>query len=136
LREGQTIRNPKAWAFSVLRHELGKQLRQQTEVTVAAGSWRSIEDLCWNEASEDERLIESDELEHLLRLLTEREREVLLLRLGSLKYREIGEQLGISVKTVHTLLTRALGKIREGTPDAPGRKEDSRVANPPRQTLH
>ena len=103
---------------------------------MAAGSWRSIEDLCWNEASEDERLIESDELEHLLRLLTEREREVLLLRLGSLKYREIGEQLGISVKTVHTLLTRALGKIREGTPDAPGRKEDSRVANPPRQTLH
>lgn len=136
LREGQTIRNAKAWAFSVMRHELGKQLRQQTEIGVAAGEWRSLEDSSWSNAGEDERLIETDELEHLLTLLTGREKEVLLLRLGSLKYREIGEELGISAKTVHTLLARALDKIREELPDASGRKEDSRVAHQPRQALY
>jgi CheY-like chemotaxis protein len=47
----------------------------------------------------------------LLSILSSREEEVLLLRLQSLKYSEIAGQLGISVKTVGVLLTRALRKL-------------------------
>jgi RNA polymerase sigma-70 factor (ECF subfamily) len=135
LREGQTIRQPKAWAFSVMRHELGKQLQRQSERTVTPEGWRSLEESSWSSDTANERFLATDELEHLLDLLTEREKEVLLLRLGSLKYREIGEELGISVKTVHTLLTRALGKIQQRMPETPGRKEDASVAKRPRPTL-
>jgi len=135
LRDGQTIREPKAWAYTVMRHEMGKQLHGHAEQTVTAEGWRSLEESsCGNDAA-SERFVIADELEHLLDLLTEREKEVLLLRLGSLKYREIGEQLGISVKTVHTLLTRALGKLQQRMPETPGRKEDASVAEKPRPTL-
>jgi DNA-directed RNA polymerase specialized sigma24 family protein len=37
---------------------------------------------------------------------------VVLPRLQSLKYREIGAQLGIGAKSVCTLLTRAIRKLR------------------------
>lgn len=36
---------------------------------------------------------------------------MLLLRLGNLKHREIGEQLGIGVKSVSAFLARALEKL-------------------------
>ena len=45
-------------------------------------------------------------------VLTVREEEVVLLRLQSLKYREIASQLGISDKSVCTLLARALKKLQ------------------------
>jgi len=40
---------------------------------------------------------------------------VLLLRLEALKYREIAEQLGISMNSVNTLLARALRKLEDAT---------------------
>ncbi len=45
-------------------------------------------------------------------LLSPREEEVLMLRLASLKYREIGEELGIATRAVSTLLARALAKLQ------------------------
>ncbi len=48
-----------------------------------------------------------------LSVLTEREKEVVLLRLQSLKYREIAKQLGNSEKSVATLLARAVAKLRK-----------------------
>ena len=69
-----------------------------------------------------------------LSILTPREEEVILLRLQSLKYREIGEQLGISSKSVCTLLARALKKLKASAhtqqffeePDAAAAEQEER----------
>ena len=58
------------------------------------------------------RLALSD-IRSLLSMLSAREEEVLLLRLEAMKYREIAEQLGISVNSVNTLLSRALRKLQD-----------------------
>jgi RNA polymerase sigma factor (sigma-70 family) len=55
------------------------------------------------------------DIRSLLSVLSPREEEVLLLRLEALKYREIAEQLGISMHSVNTLLARALRKLEEAT---------------------
>jgi RNA polymerase sigma factor (sigma-70 family) len=55
------------------------------------------------------------DVRNFLSVLSPREEEVLLLRLETLKYREIAEQLGISINTVNTLLARALRKLQEVT---------------------
>jgi len=46
-------------------------------------------------------------------LLTESERECLLLRAGGLRYREIGEVLGMAVSTVGDTVERAIKKLAE-----------------------
>lgn len=48
-----------------------------------------------------------------MKLLTESERECLLLRAGGLRYREIGEVLGISTSTVGDTVERAVRKLAE-----------------------
>jgi RNA polymerase sigma factor (sigma-70 family) len=46
-------------------------------------------------------------------VLTKREEEVLLLRLQSMKYREIAASLGIQTSSVNVLLARAIRKLRQ-----------------------
>jgi RNA polymerase sigma-70 factor, ECF subfamily len=48
-----------------------------------------------------------------IRLLTESERECLLLRAGGLRYREIGEVLGMATSTVGDTVERAMRKLAE-----------------------
>lgn len=52
-------------------------------------------------------------LEKALGQLPESERECLLLRAGGLRYREIGEVLGIPTSTVADTVTRAIKKLAE-----------------------
>ncbi len=115
---GRTVENPKAWTLSVVRHQLANwrrsNRRHPEELT-------PIEDLDLLPARYDEpcdRADEPDDIGVLLARLTPREEEVVLLRLQSLKYREIAAQIGISGKSVATLLARALRKMRlaAGTP--------------------
>ncbi len=46
-------------------------------------------------------------------LLTQPERECLLLRAGGLRYREIGEVLGMATSTVGETVERAIKKLAE-----------------------
>ena len=48
-----------------------------------------------------------------IRILTSSERECLLLRAGGLRYREIGEVLGIPTSTVGDTVERAIKKLME-----------------------
>jgi len=48
-----------------------------------------------------------------IQLLTKSERECLLLRAGGLRYREIGEVLGIATSTVGETVERAIRKLAE-----------------------
>jgi len=52
-------------------------------------------------------------LEEAIGLLSDSERECLLLRAGGLRYREIGEVLGISTSTVGDAVERAIRKLAE-----------------------
>ncbi|MCE5308658.1 MAG: sigma-70 family RNA polymerase sigma factor [Acidobacteriales bacterium] len=117
LRRGHRIDNPRAWAFAVVRREVGRHWKK-------AEIWGILEPLERAEKVADGSLtaldsLMKDEVSILLSALSPREAEVVLLRLGSLKYREIGAELGMGVKSVGTLLARALKKLRRVLADGP-----------------
>ena len=61
-------------------------------------------------------MLEKEKFQRLgkaIRLLTDSERECLLLRAGGLRYREIGEVLGIPTSTVADTVDRAIKKLAE-----------------------
>ena len=107
LRSGKTIDYPKAWTLCVLKREMNRKLKDRSlydpldELDFAGGPTPGISAV--------------DDLQSLLHVLTRREAEVLLLRLEALKYREIADQLGISINSVNTLLSRALKKLQLAT---------------------
>lgn len=108
LRAGKRIEHPKAWTLCVLRRAMNRQMKDRTrferlEETEIAGE--TFTDMPGVFALADIRAI--------LSVLSPREEEVLLLRLEAMKYREIADQLGISMNSVNTLLARALRKLQE-----------------------
>jgi RNA polymerase sigma factor (sigma-70 family) len=71
------------------------------------------------------------EIRSLLSVLSPREEEVLLLRLEALKYREIADQLGISINSVNTLLARALRKLQAAVSQMTNQERENENANHP-----
>jgi DNA-directed RNA polymerase specialized sigma24 family protein len=67
----------------------------------------------WLEPDYD-RGVQMAEVTRLFSRLSAREEEVVLLRLEGLKFREIGDSLGISPKSADTLFARAFRKICQG----------------------
>ncbi len=112
LRHGKPVREPRAWTLQVVRNQFGKQQRSQRrhgEELVP----QEVLDAMPLSADPPEGLVrESASLASLLSVLSPREEEVIVLRLQSLKYREIAAAIGISPKSVATLLARALLKLR------------------------
>ena len=119
MRGGKEIKNPKAWMVCVLRHEVAKHaLREKKEHLLL--QWLKVSNpisfgpLGTSDGpSGDEPEIELDDVTRFFSVLTAREREVMLLRMTALKYREIAEELGISTNSVSTLLARALRKLQK-----------------------
>ena len=107
LRSGKSIEHPKAWTICVLRRAMNRQMKD-----------RPLHEP-FNESELAEETVTEvasfGDIRSLLSVLSPREEEVLLLRLEALKYREIAEQLGISMNSVNTLLARALRKLQEAT---------------------
>jgi RNA polymerase sigma-70 factor (ECF subfamily) len=107
LRTGDNIEHPKGWTLSVLRRAMNRQMKDINihepldEEKVAASPVTDIG-----------KHFESVDIRVLLSVLTPREEEVLLLRLDSMKYRQIADQLGISMNSVNSLLARALRKLQ------------------------
>ena len=69
-----------------------------------------------DQASPEQVVLEKEKFRRLgkaIRLLTESERACLLLRAGGLRYREIGEVLGIPTSTVGDTVDRAIKKLAE-----------------------
>jgi len=104
LRAGKEIDHPKAWTICVLRRAMNRQMKDRSRL----GQLDDAE-IAGGPGTEISRLAE---IRGLLSVLTPREEEVLLLRLEALKYREIADQLNISMNTVNTLLARALRKLQ------------------------
>jgi RNA polymerase sigma factor (sigma-70 family) len=109
-RRGRQMTNPRAWMLGLVSH---KAARIHRDLHRWAADQRMVEDLAAPENGGVEFWdVPDDELIPLLKPLSAREAEVVLLRLQSLKYREIAQQLGISHKSVATLLARALAKMQ------------------------
>jgi RNA polymerase sigma-70 factor (ECF subfamily) len=73
-------------------------------------------DLVVDDATPEQAVLDKEKFGQLgkaIRLLTESERECLLLRAGGLRYREIGEVLGIATSTVGDTVDRAIKKLAE-----------------------
>jgi RNA polymerase sigma factor (sigma-70 family) len=110
LRAGTLIENPRAWTLAVVRNLAGKRARSERR---HGESLQPTEILDLMEAPEVlEPGPDTADIADLLPVLTPREIEVLLLRIESLKYREIATRLRISEKSVATLLARALHKLQ------------------------
>ena len=109
LELGKEIHNPKAWMLCVVRREIGKQLRDYGSREVSF----SGHNFAGPRADQPDRSLEYDDVVKILSQLSPREQEVILLRMESLKYREIASELGISINSVTTLLARALRKLTQ-----------------------
>jgi RNA polymerase sigma-70 factor (ECF subfamily) len=73
-------------------------------------------DFVADSATPEQVLLRKEKLRRVaaaIQLLTESERECLLLRAGGLRYREIGEVLGIATSTVGDIVERAMRKLAE-----------------------
>ena len=121
VRLGKRIDNPKAWTFCVVRRLISKEVKTSRREE-SVHEFLSMMDQPSANLMDIEADFEADHVTQLLSILTPREQEVILLRMAALKYREIGDRLGISPKSVNTFLTRALRKLQK----AAGQKHKGR----------
>jgi RNA polymerase sigma-70 factor (ECF subfamily) len=114
LDSGGSRENIRSWLFRVA-HNAARNRQNRYERRFAA----PLEDglaLALNEATPEQVVLEKEKFSRLrkaIRLLTEPERECLLLRAGGLRYREIGEVLELSTSTVGDTVERAIRKLAE-----------------------
>lgn len=105
LISGVRVENPLAYTFCVVRRGAARA-RQKHKRSEAA-----LREADVVQSPELAPELEAGELDRLLSILTRRELEVVLLRLESMKYREIARALGISASSVNVLLARAIRKL-------------------------
>jgi RNA polymerase sigma-70 factor, ECF subfamily len=114
LTSGGSQESIRSWVFRVA-HNAARNRQNRYERRFAA----PLEDClasALNEATPERVILEKERFRTLrkaIRLLTESERECLLLRAGGLRYREIGEVLGLSISTVGDTVERAIRKLAE-----------------------
>jgi RNA polymerase sigma-70 factor (ECF subfamily) len=112
LENGDTIQNTRAWIFRVA-HNLGLDLRSKHRpLPMEPELERVLRDTARNiemDLIDRERM---DQLSGAWKTLSEQQRQCLHLRAEGLRYREIGEAMGISISTVREFLSRAIVKLQ------------------------
>jgi RNA polymerase sigma factor (sigma-70 family) len=111
LGTGRTVRNPKAWIFCIVRREVGKHARAYLSREVSFDGLDLAEALPGPNTADPGWGLQDEDLAKMLVCLSPREEEVVLLRMDSLRYREIAGELGITTNSVSTLLARAVRKL-------------------------
>jgi len=116
LHRGRPVENVRVWVFRVA-HNLAfdERQRHQRLAQFDAPAWDEICSVLPDPSLNPEQCaLQRERLESLhsaLHWLSEQERQCLLLRAEGLRYREIGEILGIRTSTVGEFLQRALRKL-------------------------
>jgi RNA polymerase sigma-70 factor (ECF subfamily) len=114
LASNGTQENIRGWLFRVAHNQARNR---QTSYHRRFGEPLDGEtDFLADDATPEQRVLEKEKFRHLaaaIRLLAESERECLLLRAGGLRYREIGEVLGIATSTVADTVERGIKKLAE-----------------------
>jgi len=106
--------NIRGWLFRVAHNQARN--RQTSYHRRFGESLDGEMDFLAGDATPEQRVLEKEKFRRLaagIRMLTESERECLLLRAGGLRYREIGEVLGIATSTVADTVERAIRKLAE-----------------------
>ena len=106
--------NIRGWVFRVA-HNLARN-RQTSYHRRFGETLDGGKDFPAEDATPEQVLLEKEKLWRFaaaIQLLTKSERECLLLRAGGLRYREIGEVLGIATSTVGDTVERAMRKLAE-----------------------
>ena len=113
LAAGGSQENTRSWLYRVAHNQArNRQTSYDRRFSAPLGELDTMSD----EATPERVMLEKERFRKLgeaIRLLSERERECLLLRGGGLRYREIGEVLGIPTSTVGDTVERAIKKLAE-----------------------
>ncbi len=126
---GESIENPKAWLYRVGRRLALDQAKKSKPVLLDESGWRAVEADHFQMPTEgsDGRSLRSSELPW--HLLSDTERECLLLRAEGLTFREVGEVLDVSISTVASYVSRAIKKLRRAVTEASETPNDRRTAS-------
>jgi RNA polymerase sigma-70 factor (ECF subfamily) len=112
LRQGKARTNLRGWLFRVA-HNLALKRRDAERKT--NGTAADVDNLPHPALNPEESLASSQRqrlLSAILHALPEQDRRCLYLRAEGLRYREIGEVLGMSLGSVSTSLARSLARFR------------------------
>ena len=117
LRDGEDIQNIRGWVFRVA-HNFGLKMRAKERehsaiddtIERAPGSGQSPE----QSAIENER---NRRIREALEDLSPQQRQCLHLRAAGLRYREIGETIGIGTSTVNEFIRRAVTRLKKALND-------------------
>ena len=114
LTSGGSQENIRSWVFRVAHN---RARNRQSSYQRRFGEPLDVEMEAMEEEKSPERIVlEKEKFRQLgkaIRELTESERECLLLRAEGLRYREIGDVLGIATSTVGETVSRAIKKLAE-----------------------
>ena len=111
---GGSEENIRSWLYRVAHNQARN--RQTSYDRRFATPLAGEVDTMLDERTPERAMLEKEKFRQLasaIWLLTEQERECLLLRSGGLRYREIGEVLGMPTSTVSDMIERAIKKLAE-----------------------
>jgi RNA polymerase sigma-70 factor (ECF subfamily) len=111
---GGSQENIRGWLFRVA-HNQARNRQNRYERRFAAPLEENI-DVVLDQSNPEREVLDKEKFRRLqkaIRLLTDSERECLLLRASGLRYREIGEVLGIGTSTVADTVERSIKKLAE-----------------------
>ncbi len=114
LTAGGSQENIRGWLFRVA-HNQARNRQNRYDRNFSAASDVEL-DGASHDATPERALLEKEKFQRLgtaMRQLTGSERECLLLRAAGLRYREIGEVLGMATSTVGDTVDRAVKKLAE-----------------------
>jgi len=114
LESGAAHENARAWLFSVAHNQARNRQKSYHRRFGAPLEDGAIELL--DESTPEHAVLNKEKFERLrvaLQKLSAAERECLLLRAEGLRYREIGEVLGMATSTVADTVDRAVRKLAE-----------------------
>jgi RNA polymerase sigma-70 factor (ECF subfamily) len=114
LTSGGSQENIRGWLYRVAHNQArNRQNRYDRHFREPVDSEMNA---ALDEATPEHAVLEKEKYQQLgqaMRLLTPAERECVLLRSAGLRYREIGEVLGIATSTVSDTVDRAIRKLAE-----------------------
>jgi len=114
LASGGSQENMRSWVFRVAHNRARN--RQNSYHRRFGEPLDTQADSIADDATPERAVLEKEKFQQLRKailLLTPSERECLLLRAGGLRYREIGDVLGLATSTVGEAVERAIKKLAE-----------------------
>jgi RNA polymerase sigma-70 factor (ECF subfamily) len=115
LSAGGSQENIRSWLFRVA-HNQARNRQNSYDRRFSARLDDAAAEGVLDEATPERALLEKEKFRRLrsaIRTLADAERECLLLRASGLRYREVGEVLGIATSTVADIVERAVKKLAE-----------------------